>query len=171
MQLKVKAPKFTRPNFASLRSNSTGQTAFLVLGVVIPGILLWLAHWLVFDLPAKLAYMEKFLTDFAAEITVQIPDYQGLSSFYSDVLFKLNDAGDGVVFVILGILMFAIAIVLVMLMASRFNMQKMTLGELKITSILNATVIGAVLVSILVAVLSNAFILSFPLQLQQIFWG
>lgn len=52
------------------------HTQLLTFGVVVPTILAWAAHWLVFGLSQKLAFIDKFLTDNGAQITSVLPDFK-----------------------------------------------------------------------------------------------
>lgn len=144
------------------------HTQLLTFGAVIPSILVWAAHWLVFGLSQKLTVMEKFLTDNAEQITAVLPNFK-LPSYFSDVLFKLN-VNQGVVYVILGILVFAFSVVLFFWLVRRYEAENIGLGQIRFKSVIVSLLIGLVLGSLLIALLNQVFIFSFPTELVQIFW-
>lgn len=160
---KVKLPKLARLNFAV-----SAQTKFLVLGIELPVLLFWLANWLVFTLPTKLAYITKFLKENDAAIAQVLPDYK-TPAVYSDVLFKLND-NSGLLLVLLGIVLFGFGVALMLWMFKRYEMDATTLAQLNLRSIAVAVVVALVVLAMLSAFLTNTFILSFPDQLRQLFW-
>lgn len=144
------------------------HTQLLTFGVVIPTILLWVSHWLVFGLSQKLREIEEFLTKNSEQITAVLPDFK-LPTYFTDVLFKLN-VSQGVVYAILGILVFVFAAVLFYWMVRKVEAEEVELGEVRLVSVIVSLVIGFVIVSILVAILNQLFVFTFPTELLQIFW-
>lgn len=167
MQLKVKRPSISLSALRGVKVNE--QTRLLTFGLVIPTILLWAAHWLVFGLSAKLATIEAFLTSNADQIAAVLPDFQ-LSGFYSDVLFKLN-ANQGLAFVVVGIVVFAFASFLSLWMFRAFDAEELALGQIRLQSVVISAVVGLVIAAVLVAILNQVFVFSFPTELIQIFWA
>ena len=144
------------------------HTQLLTFGAVIPTILVWAAHWLVFGISQKLATIEKFLTDNSEQITAVLPDFK-LPGYFSDVLFKLN-VNQGILYVILGILVFTFSVVLFFWLIRRYEAENIGLGQIRFKSVIVSLIIGLVLVSLLMAILNQLFIYVFPAELMQIFW-
>lgn len=144
------------------------QVAYLFFGVTIPMLMIWLANWMVFSLYAKVALIKDFLTAQADAISSVLPNFVN-SAVYEQVLFKLT-GNQGVVFVVVGLLVFVAAITLSFWMARRFKANTIKLGDLDLRSLFTWFVLSFTTLTIVLAVLQQVFVNSFPTELKQIFW-
>lgn len=170
MQLRIKRPSVDLKALAARvrRPGFEPQAATLTLGVFIPAMLVWLAHWLVFSLSGRVTFIQDFLDKNAAQIEAVLPEFK-LSSFYSEVLIKLN-TNSGLAFVVVGLLVFVFAIFLSLWVFRAHKMQAAELGAIKLQSLVWAALISLTLAAVVVAVLNQVFIFAFPAELIQIFW-
>ncbi|MCA9379259.1 hypothetical protein KC640_02415 [Candidatus Dojkabacteria bacterium] len=146
----------------------SAQVAYLFFGITIPALMIWLANWMIFSLYAQVATIKDFLSVQADAIASVLPDFVN-SPVYEEILFKL-DSNQGIVFVVVGILVFAAAITLAMWMARRFKASTIKLGDLSVQSLWTWFVLSFTTLTVVLAVLQQLFINSFPTELKQIFW-
>ncbi len=160
--MQVRIPKLQ--SLVRLRPNAHAQTQYFILGITIPGMLLWVAHWMVFSLSVPL----KFLEDNKASIEEVFPEFT-FSDFFNNVLFRLNDNGS-ILLIVIGVLLAAFALALGLWMVRRYEVDSWELGKIRFQSVLMAVVISLVLVGAMAALLNQAFVYYFPQQVAQLTW-
>jgi len=154
---KAVATKSARLKLPLKRIAIHAQTTLFTLGIALPLGLVWFGTYIMFTFPTLMGQIESYLANFTAD---KVP------AIYNSVLIPLN-ANSSLGYYVIGIASYVIALILARFVAIRLNLANLTIGNVRIRSILMAGLIAFIIAAVVIS-LANRVLFDSLLALQNV---